>query len=54
MSDSDGESVASEKGYCHFNEDENNKEFTIEVFNQELKVLQHPGSRTLGHVCIEV
>lgn len=37
-------------GYCHFNENENNTTFTIDLFGiDDICLIQNPGSRTLGH-----
>lgn len=37
------------KGYCHFNEDGNNRSFNINLFEMNLDIKQDPGSRDLGH-----
>ena len=37
------------QGYCHFNEDGNNRSFTINLFDMDLNIEQDPGSRDLGH-----
>ena len=36
-------------GYCHFNEGDGNKSFTIDVFGQTICIFQNPASRDLGH-----
>jgi predicted nicotinamide N-methyase len=36
-------------GYCHFNENDENRSFSIKLFDQELVIEQDPGSRDLGH-----
>lgn len=35
--------------YCHFNHDESNTTFAINVFDTSLTISQNPGDRTLGH-----
>lgn len=37
------------QGYCHFNDDGNNRSFRINLFGTALDIEQDPGSRDLGH-----
>lgn len=37
------------QGYCHFNNDENNRSFRINLFEFDWEIEQDPGSRDLGH-----
>ena len=37
------------QGYCHFNDNEENTGFSINLFGQDLVIEQDPGSRDLGH-----
>jgi predicted nicotinamide N-methyase len=37
------------QGYCHFNDDGNNRSFRINLFETDLDIEQDPGDRALGH-----
>jgi predicted nicotinamide N-methyase len=37
------------QGYCHFNDDGNNRSFRINLFETDLDIEQDPGDRDLGH-----
>lgn len=39
----------SSKVYCHYNDNEGNTTFRINIFGYDLVMVQDPGSRSLGH-----
>lgn len=43
-----GEGTTS-KGYCHFNDNSDKKDFTISMRGHSFNLYQEPGNRTLGH-----
>ena len=36
-----------ESGYCHYNDDNNNKSFEITLFNMNIRLKQDPGTTEL-------
>ena len=42
-------SAMTAQGYCHFNDDGDNRSFSINLFDMDLEIEQDPGSRDLGH-----